>query len=638
MKKFVFPVLLLTLALSGCDLSLAGDIKPPADYTPPAALPPAATAVAFPLVPPDPANGEKVYVEFCLPCHGDAGNGAGRNAGNTTTSPTALSQADLINNAIPQSWFEVISKGSVNGSMPGFESKLDDRSRWDSISYLFSLKNTHEQMAAGAEIFISVCSQCHGENGQGNGPEASTVRVPPADFTDQSVMAAISNQDMVNVLVNGLGDSMPAFGNMLSDDKRWAVTNYIRSLSFKPGEQTILPAGSATLVPTASSTLDAERTPSVVIDGVVTDTPVLRVVDVTGKVTNDSGTPLPAGLKVTLQIFDNMLPSDTLETVINADGSYVFTNLETPTGRIYITLVEYNGQQFASQPSTIPGVAEDTSLKVIDLPIHFYESTTDKSVAKADRLHIFLDFTNPGFVQVVELYLISNTSDKVLVSDDPGAGILEFSVPEGAQTLQFQDSIMGERYLQTEKGFADTIPVKPGVSTGQVLFAFDLPYTKKMQLSLPISINVDSVSAMIPIEGIKLKSDQLVDGGTRTNQGMNFRLFTGENLKAGSTLDLTISGTTASSTTTTSKVKINPALFGAGVLLLAISGVGLYFYQKQKVIKKGAEEATDANPGDKESIIDAIIALDNLHKEGKLQDDIYTARREELKTRLKSLM
>ena len=130
------------------------------------------------------------------------------------------------------------------------------------IAYLFSLKNTPEQMAAGAEIFISVCSQCHGENGQGNGPEASTVRVPPADFTDQSVMAAISNQDMVNVLVNGLGESMPAFGNMLSDDKRWAVTNYIRSLSFKPVEQAVVPTGSTPLVPAASSTLDAAGTPS----------------------------------------------------------------------------------------------------------------------------------------------------------------------------------------------------------------------------------------------------------------------------------------------------------------------------------------------------------------------------------------
>ena len=157
-----------------------------------------------------------------------------------------------------------------------------------------------------------------------------------------------------------------------------------------------------------------------------------------------------------------------------------------------------------------------------------------------------------------------------------------------------------------------------------------------MQLNLPISINVDAVSAMIPIEGIKLKSDQLVDGGTRTNQGMNFRLFTGENLKAGSTLDLTISGITAASTTTTGKVKINPALFGAGVLLLAVSGVGLYFYQKQKVIKNVAGEATDANPGDKESIMDAIIVLDNLYKEGKLKEDIYTARREELKNQLKS--
>ena len=443
MKKFVLPVLLLSLALSGCDLSLAGDIKPPADYTPPAAVPPVATAVAFPLVPPDPANGEKVYAEYCLSCHGDSGNGAGRNAGNTTTSPTALSQADLINNAIPQGWFDVISKGSSNGSMPGFESKLDDRARWDAISYLFSLKNTPEQMAAGAEIFITVCSQCHGENGQGNGPEASTVQIPPSDFTDQSVMAAVSNQDMVNVLVNGLGESMPAFGNMLSDDKRWAVISYIRSLSYKPGEQAVVPAGSATLAPAVSPTLDAVGTPAAVIEGGATATPGIRVVDVTGKVTNDSGMPLPAGLKVTLQIFDNMQPTNSLETVVNADGSYAFTNLETPTGRIYVATVEFNGQQFASQPSIIPGVTEDTSLKVIDLPIQIYESTTDKSVAKADRLHIFLDFTNPGFVQVVELYLISNTSDKVLVSATPKAAFWNFQYPKAPKPSNSRTVYLG---------------------------------------------------------------------------------------------------------------------------------------------------------------------------------------------------
>jgi hypothetical protein len=41
---------------------------------------------------------------------------------------------------------------------------------------------------------------------------------------------------------------------------------------------------------------------------------------------------------------------------------------------------------------------------------------------------------------------------------------------------------------------------------------------------------------------------------------------------------------------------------------------------------------------DKESIMDAIIVLDNLYKEGKLKEDIYSIRREELKNKLKSLM
>jgi hypothetical protein len=259
-------------------------------------------------------------------------------------------------------------------------------------------------------------------------------------------------------------------------------------------------------------------------------------------------------------------------------------------------------------------------------------------VVKADRLHIFLDFSNPGIVQVVELYLISNTSDQVLVSDKTGGGILEFSLPTGAQNLQFQDSVLGQRYLQTGTGFADTAPVKPGVSSDQVLFAFDLPYSKKAQISLPISINVDAVSAMIPVEGYKLKSSQLVDGGVRNNQGMNFRLFTGESLKEGSTLDLTISGTTVTKSDSTSKININPVLFSAGVLLLAVSGVGLYFYQKQRKNTPKVEDAADPNLNDKDSIMDAIIALDNLHKEGKLKDDIYTLRREELKNRLKSLM
>jgi hypothetical protein len=286
-----------------------------------------------------------------------------------------------------------------------------------------------------------------------------------------------------------------------------------------------------------------------------------------------------------------------------------------------------------------PGDIVDETQKVIDLPIPIYESTTDKTVVSADRMHVFFDFSSPGIIQVVELFLISNNSSQVLVSATPNQGVLDFSLPTGAANLQFQDSVIGERYLQTETGFADTVPVNPGVATHQVLFAFDLPYTKKLALELPVPMKVDSVNVMVPVDGIKLKSEQLSDGGIQDNQGVKFRLFTGSNLSSGSTLNMTLSGSTPTSQSSTdSKIKINPILFGAGIFLFALSGVGLYFYQKQKTPSVDQNASGNSTAEDKESIMDAIIVLDNLYKEGKLKEDIYSIRREELKNKLKSLL
>jgi hypothetical protein len=285
-----------------------------------------------------------------------------------------------------------------------------------------------------------------------------------------------------------------------------------------------------------------------------------------------------------------------------------------------------------------PGASIDESQSVIDLPIHIYESTTDTSVVSAEKMHIFFDFSSPGIVQVVELFLISNNSNLVLVADEVGQGILEFPLPEGAVNLQFQDSVLGDRYLATESGFADTIPIKPGESVYQVLFAFDIPYTKKTQLDLPVPIEVKTVSAMFPVDGIKVISEQLIDAGVKSNQGMEFRLFTGSNFSTGSKLEITMSGTIAEEGSKSENGKVNYLLLGAGVFLFALSLAGYVIYQKQKGAEPESLDDTAAGLDDKESVIDAIIALDSLHKEGKLGKDIYQSRRNELKNRLKSLM
>ena len=175
------------------------------------------------------------------------------------------------------------------------------------------------------------------------------------------------------------------------------------------------------------------------------------------------------------------------------------------------------------------------------------------------------------------------------------------------------------------------------MATHQVLYAFDLPYTKKLVLELPVPMKVDLVNVMVPVDGIKLKSEQLTDGGIQDNQGVKFKLFTGSNLSSGSTLKMSLSGNTSTSQASAdSKIKINPVLFGAGIFLFALSGVGLYFYQKQKSPLVEQNDSGNSIVEDRESIMDAIIVLDNLYKEGKLKEDIYSIRREELKNKLKS--
>ena len=50
---------------------------------------------------------------------------------------------------------------------------------------------------------------------------------------------------------------------------------------------------------------------------------------------------------------------------------------------------------------------------------------------------------------------------------------------------------------------------------------------------------------------------------------------------------------------------------------------------------EGDEEEEENEYDDAESVMDAIIALDDLHRSGKMSDEAYKNRREELKNALK---
>jgi hypothetical protein len=49
---------------------------------------------------------------------------------------------------------------------------------------------TPETLADAEQLFTDNCVLCHGEKGMGDGPGAKTIKIKPANFTDEKLMAA----------------------------------------------------------------------------------------------------------------------------------------------------------------------------------------------------------------------------------------------------------------------------------------------------------------------------------------------------------------------------------------------------------------------------------------------------------------
>ncbi|MEI8280416.1 MAG: c-type cytochrome [Bacteroidota bacterium] len=86
-------------------------------------------------------------------------------------------------------------------------------------------------LAEGERIYTRYCSPCHGTTGKGDGIAAVSLNPKPADHTS----ALIQNETDGSLfwkLSEGRAP-MPSYKAILSDEKRWALINYIRTLAKK---------------------------------------------------------------------------------------------------------------------------------------------------------------------------------------------------------------------------------------------------------------------------------------------------------------------------------------------------------------------------------------------------------------------
>jgi mono/diheme cytochrome c family protein len=624
-------LLSLGVGLSACSFSLADDIKPPpgSRQEEPAPLATQASGDMYPIIAPDPAAGAAIYAEKCIQCHGPTGLGDGAMAAQLPDPPPALGSPEIARQARPADWFRIVTQGNLEKRMP-FNS-LNDRQRWDVVAYLYTLSASPESVQAGQALYQAHCAACHGQTGRGDGPQAASLANSPTDFTNQEHMAQQPAAGLFQVIANGRPAEMPAFGAQLSEAERWALTDFLRSLTFATA-RVVAPTGQ--VAPEAVTGAETETQATPVAKGAV------GAGKVTGSITNASGVGLPDGLIVVLHGYDDMNEVYTQTVGVNPDGSYVFENVEMPLGRAFITSLEYNRVTYGSDVSQV-----QENMAVIDLPIRVYESTTDTAILSVDRLHIFLEYIQPETLRVVEIYIVSNLGDRTVVATQEGGPVLQFELPPGATNLQFESGVLGGRFIQTPAGFGDTTVIRPGASQHQVVFAFDMPYQRRLDFVQALPLPVNAVVLLIQEDGLKVKGDQLLDGGVRDMQGTPFRIYSSDRLGAGTKLSLSISGQPAGQTASFFTSDHTNLIIGLGAFGLALITAGLWIFRRSRLNAAAAlveqeqagptESAEDLGVEDADTLIDAIITLDDQYQAGELPEEAYRSRRAELKRRLK---
>jgi hypothetical protein len=334
----------------------------------------------------------------------------------------------------------------------------------------------------------------------------------------------------------------------------------------------------------------------------------------------------------------------TQEIPVAADGAYLFANLSMAQNRAYYVSVDYSGTTYESDPA-IPQQDAKTSY---DLPVTIYDTTSDTSGLAAQQVHIILDYSKPDVVQVIEFFIITNPGTKTIVAAEKGGPVIKVSLPKGYANLQFEQGAIGDRYIKTDDGFADTGSVAPGAQKYQIVFAFDLPLPKpglfggqKLEFTQPLTIQANAVSVLVP-EGVTLTSSTFTPGGPQDmGNGAKFEVYNATALEAGKTLEIAVSG--APKTTVQAPAGVNTTqniIIGLGALgaVLILTGAWLYWRDRQRVAEIDDEELDDEDEPedeDPDEILDAIVALDDQFKAGNLSEEAYQERRAQLKSKLK---
>ena len=95
------------------------------------------------------------------------------------------------------------------------------------------LKPSQANLPEAQRLFEDKCAECHGDGGRGDGSQAKMYDPKPSDLTDAAHMNSVSDGELFYKVSEG-HRPMPAFKKRLTDEQRWQLVLFLRSLSNQP--------------------------------------------------------------------------------------------------------------------------------------------------------------------------------------------------------------------------------------------------------------------------------------------------------------------------------------------------------------------------------------------------------------------
>lgn len=89
-----------------------------------------------------------------------------------------------------------------------------------------------KSVAAGKVAYMQECRACHGDTGKGDGPSAHDLDKKPGDLSSPKLWEQ-SDGAIFWKLTEGR-KPMPTYAQRFTDDERWSIVNFVRTLSPKP--------------------------------------------------------------------------------------------------------------------------------------------------------------------------------------------------------------------------------------------------------------------------------------------------------------------------------------------------------------------------------------------------------------------